>query len=70
MYVTDALRIISENTSVSAAHFSAGKSGRMMGCRWVDLGKPEATEDSRTPEEVVEHMLTLLRGNQGHDARL
>lgn len=61
VYVTDALRAISENTSVSASYFTDGKSGKLMARRWADLNKPELPEETRTPEEVTEYMLSLLR---------
>lgn len=53
IYVTDALRIISENT----AKFSGGDYVR---ARFADLLRPKPT-DNRTHEEVVEHIRGCLR---------
>lgn len=52
MYVTDALRIISENTAKYAG-------GSYQKARWVELIHPPK-EETRTPEEVIEHMKNRL----------
>lgn len=60
--MTDALQAISDNTAMSALYLSEGKVGKHMARRWVDFDKPEPLEDTRSPEEVTKHMLSLLRG--------
>ena len=54
MYVTDALRLIAENTSKFGG-------GSYIKVRYADMIDPPK-EETRTPEEVTAHMLKKLRG--------
>lgn len=58
--MTDALRIVSENTAVPAASFSDGKLGKSMSLRWAEPDKPPQKEESRTAEEIIEHISKRL----------
>ena len=62
VYVTDALQMIAENTAPQAAKYTGGKAGRYLAKRWADLDKPAPPEETRTPEEVIEHMKAKLKG--------
>jgi hypothetical protein len=53
VYVTDALKVICENT----ARYAGGSCIEM---RYIDLINPKP-EDTRTGEEVIEHMKSKLR---------
>lgn len=48
VYVTDALKIITENTAKYA-------SGSYMKARYCDLENPKPAE-TRTPKEIIQHM--------------
>lgn len=61
-YVTDALRVLTENTAVPAAYYTEGKEGKSMAVRWAERDKPPLPEEKRTPDEVVADMLGKLRG--------
>ena len=54
MYVTDALKLIAENTAKYAG-------GGYIQKRYVDVITTQK-EEARTPEEVTSHMLKKLRG--------
>lgn len=54
MYVTDSLRLITENTSKFGG-------GSYIKARYTDMIDPPK-EETRTPEEVTAHMLKKLRG--------
>lgn len=53
VYVTDALKIICENTARYA-------DGSCIGMRYIDLINPKP-EDTRTGDDVIEHMKLKLR---------
>lgn len=61
IYVTDQLQAIAENTGGIAASLTDGKVGKATASRWItrvmelEEGRAAPTE-TRTPEEVVEHM--------------
>lgn len=57
LYVTDELRRIDEHTTA----FGGGK---YMVQRWADQIKPQKPE-TRTPEEIIEHMKRKIAGNGG-----
>lgn len=61
-YVTDTLRVLTENTAVPAAYYTEGKAGKSMAVRWAERDKPSPPEEKRTPDEVVADMLGKLRG--------
>lgn len=61
VYMTDALQAIAENTAVSAGYCSGGKAGKAMGRRWVDLDKPAPPEETRTAEEIIDHIKAKLK---------
>ena len=54
VYVTDALRIIGENTAKFV-------SGNFIKLRFADAIKPQK-EETRTSEEVIEHMKSVMGG--------
>lgn len=54
VYVTDALRIIGENTAKFV-------SGNYIKLRFADAIKPQK-EETRTSEEVIEHMKSVMGG--------
>lgn len=54
--MTDTLQAIAENTAVPAASFTEGRHGKAMSLRWVDKDKPAPPEDTRTADEVIEHI--------------
>ncbi len=54
VYVTDALRIISENTARVV-------SGNYIKLRFADAIKPQK-EETRTSAEVIEHMKRVMAG--------
>lgn len=54
MYVTDALKLIAENTAKYAG-------GGYIQKRYADVITPQK-EETRTPEEVTNYMLKKLRG--------
>lgn len=54
--MTDTLQAIAENTAVPAAGFSDGKHGKAMTHRWAERDKPAPPEDTRTAEEIIEHI--------------
>lgn len=60
--VTDPLRIITENTSASFG-------GKAFTARWIELVKPEEKEDSRTAQEVIQHIRDGL-GRLGDNERI
>lgn len=60
--MTDALRVLTENTAVPAAYYTDGKAGKSMAVRWAERDKPPLPEETRTPKEVVDDMLNKLRG--------
>lgn len=66
MYVTDTLQAIAENTAVPAASFTDGKHGKAMTRRWVEKDKPAPPEETRTPEEVIEHVIGRLKEVSGN----
>lgn len=53
MYVTDALRVIGENTAKYAG-------GSYLKARWADIINPPK-EDTRTADEIIEHMKKRLK---------
>lgn len=61
VYVTDTLQAIAENTAVPAAGFTDGKHGKTMTRRWTERDKPEPPEETRTAEEVIEHIKERLK---------
>lgn len=56
IYVTDTLQAIAENTAIPAASFTDGKHGKAMALRWADKDKPKSSEDTRTAEEIIDHI--------------
>lgn len=66
VYVTDTLQAIAENTAVPAAGFSDGKHGKAMTIRWSDKDKPAPTEDTRTAEEIIDHIRRRLEEVSGN----
>lgn len=52
-YITDALRIIGENTA-PLAH------GKYLERRWIDLIEPQEQEE-RTADEIIEHVTQKLK---------
>lgn len=56
MYVTDTLQAIAENTAVPAASFTKGEYGKAIARRWADKDKPAPPQDTRTAEEIIEHI--------------
>ncbi len=66
MYVTDTLQAIAENTAVPAASFTDGKHGKAMTRRWAEKDKPAPPEETRTPEEVIEHVIGRLKEVSGN----
>lgn len=56
VYITDALRVISESTA------AIGR-GKYMQKRFADIIDPKP-EETRTPEEVMEYMKNKLRGGE------
>lgn len=58
VYVTDCLRIISENTGAPATAY--GGNGHYMTKRYVEIINPPP-EETRTGEEIVESILSKLK---------
>lgn len=58
--MTDTLQAIAENTAVPAAGFSDGKHGKAMTIRWADRRKPTPPEETRTAEEIIDHIRRRL----------
>jgi len=56
VYVTDTLQTIAENTAVPAAGFTDGRAGKAMTRRWIERDKPAPPEETRTADEVIEHI--------------
>lgn len=57
LYVTDELRRIDEHTAALGDN-------RYMAQRWAEQIKPQKIE-TRTPEEIIEHMKRKIAGNGG-----
>lgn len=64
--MTDTLQAIAENTAVPAAGFSDGKHGKAMTLRWADRDKPTTPEETRTAEEVIDHIKSRLKEVSGN----
>lgn len=60
MYITDALQAVAENTAVSANKFLEDPVGKAMTRRWADLDKPAPPEETRTAEEIIDHIKQKL----------
>ena len=60
VYVTDTLQAIAENTAIPAAGFTNGEAGRAMTRRWIERNKPIPPADTRTAEQVIDHVLKKL----------
>lgn len=60
IYVTDALRAIAENTSPPASYFTDGNVGKYPAHRFAELFDTKPVE-TRTPEEIVSHILKKLK---------
>lgn len=60
-YVTDTLQVIAENTAIEANKFLEKPVGKTMTRRWADLDKPAPPEETRTAEEVIEHIKERLK---------
>ena len=56
VYVTDALKVISENT----AKFAGFAGGGYMNVRFIDIIEPKP-EETRTPDEIINHIKDKLR---------
>ncbi len=54
IYVTDALRIIAENTAKNVG-------GSYLQARYVDFAIPQK-EETRTSDEIIAHMKTIIGG--------
>jgi len=69
--VTDTFQAIAENTAASAvlagelAKFEKPV-GKTMTLRWADKDKPAPPEETRTPEEVIEHVIGRLKEVSGN----
>lgn len=59
-YVTDALQAIAENTAMPAAWLTDGKSGKLLSRRWIEKDKPAPPEETRTADEVIDHIRRKL----------
>lgn len=57
LYVTDELRRIDEHTAPIGG-------GKYMAQRWAGQIRPQKIE-TRTPEEIIEHMKRKIAGNRG-----
>lgn len=57
MYITDALKVIAENT----AHFVTG--GQVLNIRYADIVSEEKPEE-RTEEDIISNLKEKLRGNK------
>lgn len=66
VYVTDTLQAIAENTAVPAAGFSDGKHGKAMTIRWADKDKPTPPEETRTTEQIIDHIRQRLEEVSGN----
>ena len=53
VYVTEALKLIAENTAVPAASLSKGQAGKSLSMGWTDIGKTPRHEETRTSEEII-----------------
>lgn len=60
-YVTDTLQVIAENTAIPAASFTDGKAGKAMTRRWADWDKPAPPKETRTAEEIIDHIRARLK---------
>lgn len=60
-YVTDTLQAIAENTAIEANKFLEEPVGKVMTRRWADQDKPAPPEETRTAEEVIEHIKERLK---------
>ena len=58
--MTDTLQTIAENTAIPAAGFTNGEAGRAMTRRWIEQDKLMPSENSRTAEQVIDHVLKKL----------
>ncbi len=65
--MTDTIQAIAENTAVPAASFSDGKFGKAMPLRWADKDKPTPPAETRTAEEVIEHIRRKLEEVNRHE---
>lgn len=59
VYVTDCLRMITENTAPSAAYYSSGKMGQYPQMRFAELFDPKPVE-TRTEEDVISNVIKKL----------
>lgn len=57
MYLTDALKVISENTA-GGEHRSA------MSKRWIDLAEPKKPEETRNADEIISDFKRRLNGGE------
>lgn len=57
MYLTDALKCISENT----AKFAQGSA---MSRRWIDLEEPRVLKETRSAEEIIDDFKRRLNGGE------
>lgn len=64
--MTDTLQTIAENTAVPAAGFTDGKAGKAMTRRWIERDKPAPPEETRTAEEVIDHIKSRLKEVSGN----
>lgn len=60
VYMTDAIQAISENTAIPASYYAKGEFGKSMTRRWADKDKPAPPEDTRTAQEIIDHIKTVL----------
>lgn len=58
--MTDTLKAVSKNTAISANKFLEEPVGEAVTRRWVDWNKPVPPEETRTAEEVIEHIRNKL----------
>lgn len=57
MYLTDALKVIGENTA-GVDHRSS------MTKRWIDLAEPKMVKETRKPEEIISDFKRRLNGGE------
>lgn len=60
VYITDTLQTIAENTAITAASFTDGKAGKAMSRRWIEKDAPKQKEETRTAEEIIDHIRKKL----------
>lgn len=60
VYVTNCLRLLTENTAPPAAFFTEGQAGQYLAVPWLEAVAP-APQETRTPEEIIAHIRESLK---------